>query len=43
MFDRYYTILASDARDAVEKFADYLNGNGSANVTQSVSQEAKKG
>jgi len=27
----------------VEKFADYLNGNGSANVTQSVSQEAKKG
>jgi len=43
MFDRYNTIDADDARDALEKFSGYLNRNASASVTQNVTQEAKKG
>jgi integrase len=43
MFDRYNTIDADDARDALERFRGYLNRNASASVTQNVTQEAKKG
>jgi integrase len=42
MFDRYNTIDADDARDAMEMFEGYLNRNDPANVTQTVTQEAKK-
>jgi integrase len=43
MFDRYNTIDADDAKDAMERFKGYLDRSGSANVTQTVTQEAKKG
>jgi hypothetical protein len=43
MFDRYNTIDADDAKDAVAMFEGYLNRNGSASVTPNVTQEAKKG
>ena len=42
MFDRYNTIDEDDARVAVEMFSSYLNRNDSANVTQTVTQKAKK-
>ncbi len=43
MFDRYNTIDADDARNAMERFEGYLDRNGSASVTQSVTQKAEKG
>ena len=43
MFDQYNTTDADDARDAVDMFEGYLDRNGSASVTQTVGQEAKKG
>ena len=33
MFDRYNTIDADDAKNAMERFEGYLDRNGSANVT----------
>ena len=33
MFDRYNTIDAYDAKNAMERFEGYLDSNGSANVT----------
>jgi hypothetical protein len=43
MFDRSNTIYASDAKNAMERFEGYLDRIGSENVTQNVTQEAKKG
>ncbi len=43
MYDRYNTIDADDAKNAMERFEGYLDRNGSANVTQSVIQETKRG
>jgi integrase len=42
MFDRYNTVDEDDAREAVEMFSGYLNRKDVANVTQTVTQEAKK-
>jgi len=42
MFDRYNTIDADDAKNAIERFEGYLNRNSSANVTQNVTQKTKK-
>ena len=33
MFDRYNTIAADDARDAMQRFKGYIDRNVSANVT----------
>ena len=38
MFDRYNTVDADDAKDAIERFSGYLNKS----VAQNVAQEAKK-
>ncbi len=43
MFDRYNTIDADDARDAIQKFKGFLGGNVMQSVDQTVDQEAKKG
>jgi hypothetical protein len=37
MFDRYNTIDVEDAKNPLERFEAYLDRNGSANVTQSLS------
>lgn len=43
MFDRYNTIDADDARDAIQRFKRFLGGNVLQSVDQNVDQEAKKG
>lgn len=43
MFDRYNTIDADDAKEAMKRFRDFRNRNCPASVTQNVTQEAKKG
>jgi len=41
MFDRYNTIDADGAKNAMERFEGYLDRYSSPNVTQNVSQEKK--